>query len=67
VREGSQATRQLERIFVDLYGPVSLASRTGCLYLMNIIDDYSNFSWSISVCSKAEVAPLLQQSLLNNG
>lgn len=63
MREGARATRQLERVFLDLTGPMSLPSRTGCLYLMNIIDDYSSFSWSIPLRSKAEAAPLLKQWL----
>jgi hypothetical protein len=44
MREGSRATKRLERVFVDLCGPMSVASKTGQLYTMNIIDDYSSYA-----------------------
>jgi hypothetical protein len=40
LREGVKAKRQLEHIFVDLTGPMHVASKSGRLYCMNIIDDY---------------------------
>ncbi len=34
---------------------MSVASKTGWLYAMNIIDDYSSYAWSIPLWSKDEV------------
>lgn len=59
VREGPKATQRLERIYVDLTGPMSVTSRSGKKYLMNIIDDITSYIWSIPLNSKDEAAKLL--------
>ena len=60
LREGLKATRRLERVFVDLCGPMSVTSKSGRLYAMNIIDDYSSYVWTIPLRSKDEAAQTLQ-------
>ena len=60
MREGPRATMPLERVFVDLCGPMSIPSRSNRLYCMNIIDDYSSFVWSLPLLSKDEAAPALK-------
>ena len=60
MREGSKATRQLERVFVDLCGPMHITSRSGQLYSMNLIDDYSSFVWLLPLKSKDEASQVLQ-------
>ncbi|PPR05636.1 hypothetical protein CVT24_002865 [Panaeolus cyanescens] len=52
--DGHRATKRLEKVWVDLSGPQSVASRTGMLYIMNIIDDYSSFSWTIPLRNKSD-------------
>ena len=64
VREGTRAAKPLERVYVDLCGPMSIPSRTHRLYSMNIVDDYSSFVWSIPLHSKDEAAPALKSWLL---
>jgi hypothetical protein len=64
VREGERANALLGRVYVDLCGPMSIPSRTGRLYSMNIIDDFSGFIWSIPLCFKDEAAPALKAWLL---
>ena len=59
-REGERATRPLERVFLDLCGPMSFTSRSGRLYSMNVIDDYSNYVWSIPLRSKDEALILFR-------
>ena len=63
VREGVRATRQLEHIYVNLCDSMSILSRSGRLYSMNIIDDYSSFVWSVPLRSKAEAATMLKHWL----
>ena len=63
LREGARATSHLERVFIDLCGPMSIPSRSGRLYSMNIIDDYSSFVWSLPLRSKDEAAPILKHWL----
>jgi hypothetical protein len=57
-REGGRAVRRLERVFVDLCGPMSIQSRSGRLYSMNVIDDYSSYVWSLPLKSKDEACPV---------
>ena len=60
VREGNKAVKPLERVFVDLCGPMPVKSRSGRLYSMNLIDDFSSYVWSLPLRSKDEAAPVLQ-------
>ena len=59
-REGFKAEKPLDRVYVDLCGPMSVPSRSGFLYCMNIIDDYSGFVWSIPLRFKHEAAAALK-------
>jgi transposase InsO family protein len=60
VRENQKATRPLERVYVDLCGPMPVSSRSNRLYSMNVIDDFSSYVWSLPLRSKDEAAPILQ-------
>jgi transposase InsO family protein len=53
-RQGSKATSPLERVFVDLCGPMPVASRSGHKYSMNVIDDYSGYVWSLPLRAKSD-------------
>lgn len=57
--EGVKATMPLERVYVDLCGPMPVASRSGWLYSMNVIDDYSSYVWSLPLKSKSEASSVL--------
>ena len=59
-REGTRADKPLDWIYIDLCGPMSIASHSGCMYSMNIIDDFSSFIWSIPLRSKNDAAPILK-------
>ena len=63
-REGRKAERLLGRVFVDLTGPQSIASRSGCLYIMNIIDNCSSYHWMRLLKTKAEASWALRDWLL---
>ena len=60
VREGVRATRPLERIFLDLCGPMSVMSRSGRRYSMNVIDDFSNYVWSLPLRTKDEALSIFR-------
>ena len=64
IREGQKANKRLGRVFVDLTGPQSVASRSGCLYVMNIIDDFSSYHWTRLLKTKAEASRALRDWLL---
>ena len=58
--EGHRAMQRLEKIWVDLTGTHAVPSRTGNLYIMNIVDDFTSFPWSIPLKVKSDVFPQLQ-------
>jgi hypothetical protein len=51
---GNQATQKLEKVWVDLTGPQDVEPCTGNQYIMNIVDDYTSFPWSIPLRTKDE-------------
>jgi Pol polyprotein, beta-barrel domain/GAG-pre-integrase domain len=55
-REGTQAKRPLERVYIDLWGPMTVTSRSGRLYAMVVVDDFSSYVWVVPLISKDEVA-----------
>jgi hypothetical protein len=57
--EGQKAVRHLGQIFVDLTGLQSVTARSGCLYIMNIIDDFSGYHWTQLLKTKAEASHVL--------
>jgi transposase InsO family protein len=60
VWEGPKVGTRLEKVYVDLCGPMPCVSHSGCLYAMNIIDDFSGYVWSLPLQSKGDTASLLQ-------
>ena len=62
--EGKRASRCLGRVFVDLTGPQSITSRSGCCYIMNIIDDFLGYHWTHLLKAKSEAAQVLREWLL---
>lgn len=61
VREGEKAKVPLERVFVDLCGPIRPVSSSGHLYSMNVIDDCTSYVWSLPLKSKGDAATILQK------
>ena len=59
MREGERASKRLERVFVDLCGPMPAVSNYGHLYSMNIIDDFSSYVWSLPLARKSEAVNVL--------
>ena len=58
--EGRRATRQLEIVWIDLFGPVNVTSRTGNQYMLDIVDDYTNYAFSIPLATKDQAYPTLK-------
>jgi len=57
---GHRATRKLEKVWVDLIGPISVTSANGNQYVMDLLDDYTSKGWSIPLKSKDQAFPELQ-------
>jgi len=60
MHEGHWATMQLERVFINLCGPMPCVSKYSHLYSMNVIDDFSNYVWSLPLKSKSEAMNMLR-------
>ena len=60
IREGERAKKRLEKVHVDLCGPMPITSRSGYRYSMHLIDDYSNYPWSIPLKAKSDAFSRLQ-------
>ena len=59
-RENAKATKRLERVYVDLCGPMAVTSRAGNVYSMNLIDDFSGYVWTVPLRSKASAFHAIQ-------
>ncbi|KAJ0453375.1 putative RNA-directed DNA polymerase [Helianthus annuus] len=53
-KKENSISRPLERLHMDLFGPVNVKSITGDLYCLVVTDDYSSFSWVSFLKSKDE-------------
>ncbi|XP_031280370.1 uncharacterized protein LOC116138850 [Pistacia vera] len=51
----SRATKPLELIHSDIWGPAPIASLEGFKYYIHFVDDYSRFTWLFPLRTKAEV------------
>ncbi|GLB33224.1 hypothetical protein LshimejAT787_0101090 [Lyophyllum shimeji] len=51
---GHRATRKLGIVWVDLTGPSPVQSRHGHVYIMNLVDDFTNKPWSIPLRKKSD-------------
>jgi len=58
--EGPKAGVKLEKVYVDLCGPMPCVSYSGHLYAMHIINDFSGYIWSLPLRSKRDTALVLQ-------
>ncbi|XP_069149659.1 uncharacterized protein [Solanum lycopersicum] len=50
------SSRTLELLHMDLCGPLKVQSRNGKKYILVIVDDYSRYTWTRFLKSKAETA-----------
>ena len=57
---GHRAMQKLEKVWVDLIGPISVMSANGNHYVMDLLDDYTSKGWSIPLKSKDQAFPELQ-------
>jgi transposase InsO family protein len=62
-REGEKSERRLGRVYVDLTGPQSVIARSGCAYVMNIIDDFSGYHWTRLLKAKSDAFRVLREWL----
>jgi len=60
VREGTHADHRLGIIHVDLMEHPDTVSVAGNKYIMDVIDDFSSYLWSITLTSKNDAFPALQ-------
>ncbi|KAG1843330.1 hypothetical protein F4604DRAFT_1504302, partial [Suillus subluteus] len=54
VQVGIHASRQLGIVHIDLMEHPDVVSATGHKYIMDLIDDFSSYPWSIPLASKSD-------------
>ena len=60
MRKGPRASGPFERVYVDLCGSMVVTSLLGCVYAMNIINNFSSYVWCIPLKKKDGAAAALQ-------
>nr|GEW27669.1 retrovirus-related Pol polyprotein from transposon TNT 1-94 [Tanacetum cinerariifolium] len=55
---------RLNLLYMDLYGPMRVASINGKKYILVIVDDYSRYTWTLFLCSKDETPEVLKEFLM---
>nr|GEZ76332.1 retrovirus-related Pol polyprotein from transposon TNT 1-94 [Tanacetum cinerariifolium] len=55
----SSSKRWLQLLYMDLYGPMRVASINGKRYVLVIVDDYSRYTWTYFLRSKDETPEVL--------
>ena len=58
--EGKRATRHLEIVWIDMIGPESVVSCTGNQYMLDIVDNYTKYVFSIPLKTKDQAYPALR-------
>lgn len=51
----SRASRPLERVHSDVWGPSPISSISGFRFYVLFVDDFSRYCWLYPLCSKSEV------------
>ena len=51
----NRATRNLERIHMDLVGPITPMSISGYEYFLIVVDEFSRYTWTFPITKKSEV------------
>nr|GEW60793.1 integrase, catalytic region, zinc finger, CCHC-type, peptidase aspartic, catalytic [Tanacetum cinerariifolium] len=54
---------RLNLLYMDLCGPMRIASINGKKYILVIVDDYSRYTWTLFLCSKDETPEVLKEFL----
>lgn len=57
----SKASKPLELIHTDLWGPAPIPSKQGFRYYINFLDDFSRFSWVYPLKYKSEALAIFKQ------
>ena len=56
-----RATRPLERIHTDMWGPIAIPTKQGAQYIITFTDDYSRKSWVYFVEKRSELRTVFLQ------
>ena len=56
----TRAHMRLQKVYIDLCGPMPAMSRSGHHYSMNIIDDYFGYVWTLPLKHKSDAASVLR-------
>lgn len=57
----SHASKPLELVYTDIWGPASVTSTSGAKYFILFVDDYSRYTWLYLLQSKDQALPIFKQ------
>jgi hypothetical protein len=57
---GSRASRKLGIVYVDLMEHPDTVSASSHKYIMDLINDFSSYTWTIPLAAKSDAFPALQ-------
>ncbi|GJV14474.1 retrovirus-related pol polyprotein from transposon TNT 1-94 [Tanacetum coccineum] len=63
VKSCSKFKGRLNLLYMDLCGPMRVASINGKKYILVIVDDYSRYTWTLFLRSKDETPEVLKDFL----
>lgn len=63
-RSSTKATKPLELLHIDVWGPLKYHTRTNCNSFITIVDDFSRMTWIYLIKRKSEFASVIQQFIL---
>ncbi|KAL6346953.1 hypothetical protein AAG906_006013 [Vitis piasezkii] len=55
------ASKPLELVYTDIWGPASVTSTSGAKYFILFVDDYSRYTWLYLLQSKDQALPIFKQ------
>jgi len=58
--DGKRAEALLDIVYLDLTGPEDVPTLGGCIYVMNIIDNYLSFPWGFTLKKKSDTSQVFQ-------
>jgi len=61
IREGTRAKYKLEKVYSDITGPEAVTTNTGERYMLNLIDDFTSFSWTYILKKKSDAKAIFKE------
>src|SRR5882724_1156778 len=61
VREGTRAKSKLKKVYSEITGPKAVTTNTDKKYMLNLIDDFTSFSWTYTLKNKSDAKAIFKE------